>query len=64
MPRLRNCPKCEADISGTYQEAEPDVGIMCGGWYCETCDIIVEEEDDDAGDHLVDLRRSVYFDGH
>lgn len=40
-----HCPKCEADISESYQEAEPDVGIMSGGYYCDACDLPVDEED-------------------
>lgn len=40
-----NCPKCDADISDTWQGAEPDVGIMSGGWYCDTCDLAVSEHD-------------------
>lgn len=33
-----HCPKCDADISDTYERADPSVGMMCGGWYCDTCD--------------------------
>jgi hypothetical protein len=40
-----HCPKCDADISDSYQVAEPDVGIMSGGWYCDACDIVVGDED-------------------
>src|SRR4051812_2264486 len=40
----KHCPKCDADISETYQPAEPDVGIMSGGWYCDPCDLAVEED--------------------
>ena len=39
------CPKCGIDISDTYQGAEPDVGIMSGGWYCDACDLAVGDED-------------------
>lgn len=31
------CPKCDADITDSWQDDEPDVGIV-GGWYCEACD--------------------------
>lgn len=50
-----NCPKCEADISESYQGAEPDVGIMSGGYYCDACDLAVGEEDYEPlpGDVLV-----------
>ena len=37
-----NCPKCQADISDTYEGADPDVGISAG-YYCDTCDLGVAE---------------------
>ncbi len=40
-----NCPKCDIDISDTYQGAEPDVGIMSGGWYCDACDLAVADDE-------------------
>lgn len=42
---MKNCPKCDADITANYQAYEPDVGIMSSGWFCEACDIFVDEED-------------------
>ena len=54
MNRLKNCPLCEEDVSETWQAAEPDVGIMSSGWYCDACDLIIEgdEQDDDGeGDY-------------
>jgi len=33
-----DCPKCGVDISDTYEGADPSVGIMCGGYYCDACD--------------------------
>lgn len=44
--RTRECPKCGADISDSYQEYDPDVGIMSGGWWCESCDLVVPDEDE------------------
>ena len=44
--RTCECPKCGEDISETYQSAEPDVGIMGSGWYCEKCGIAVLDEDE------------------
>ena len=38
------CPKCSADISETYEPADPSVGIMSGGWYCDTCDLPVGDD--------------------
>ena len=46
-----NCPKCDADISDTFEGADPSVGIMCGGWYCDACDQPV-------GEHEVERDRS------
>lgn len=40
------CPKCEADISDTYEPDDPSVGI-CGGWYCDVCDLGVGEHEVD-----------------
>jgi hypothetical protein len=38
-----NCPKCQADISDTYEGADPEVGMMSGGYYCQDCDHGVAE---------------------
>lgn len=43
--RTFECPKCGVDISDTYQETEPDVGIMIGGWVCDSCDEAFGDED-------------------
>lgn len=40
-----HCPKCDADISDTYERADPSVGMMCGGWYCDACDHPVGEHE-------------------
>lgn len=40
-----DCPKCKADISDTYEGADPSVGIMCGGYYCDSCDLGVGEHE-------------------
>jgi hypothetical protein len=41
----KECPKCGADISDSYQEDEPDVGIT-GGWFCEVCNLAVGDNGD------------------
>lgn len=43
-----NCPKWDADISETYEESDYSVGI-CGGWYCDACDLAVGENEVDRG---------------
>ena len=40
-----NCPKCDADIRDTYEGADPSVGIMSAGWYCDACDAAYCEHD-------------------
>ncbi len=44
--RTVKCPKCQNDISDSYERPEPDVGIMSGGWYCDACDLAVSDKDD------------------
>lgn len=38
-----NCPKCDADISDTHEGADPDTGVMSGGWYCDACDLAIAD---------------------
>lgn len=40
-----NCPKCDADISETFERADFSVGIMSGGWFCDACDLAVGEHE-------------------
>lgn len=42
-----NCPKCDVDISDSYEPDDHSVGI-CGGWYCDACDLA-------SGEHEVQL---------
>ncbi len=39
-----NCPKCDADISDTFEGADPSVGISAG-WYCDACDLAIGEHE-------------------
>ena len=44
------CPKFDEELE--VQEADPDVGIMSAGAYCDSCDLVVDSEyeyhDDDV----------------
>ena len=48
---MTNCPKCDADISDSYEPDDPSVGV-CGGYYCDACDLAVGDDytpqDDDV----------------
>lgn len=37
-----NCPKCDADISDSYERDDPSCGISAG-WYCDACDLAIGE---------------------
>jgi hypothetical protein len=52
--RLMNCPKCDADVSDTYEPDDHSVGINAG-WYCDACDLGIGENEypRDAGEHDV-----------
>lgn len=39
-----NCPKCDADISESYEPDDPSVGI-CGGLFCDPCDLAIGEHE-------------------
>lgn len=45
MSRFKECPKCGEDISESFEDADPSVGIMSGGWYCDACEEFFVEED-------------------
>jgi hypothetical protein len=44
--RLKECPNCGADISDSYESADPSVGITGTGWFCEACELFVEDDSD------------------
>lgn len=52
---MTRCPKCDADISESYEPDDPSVGIV-GGYYCDACDLAVGEDD---YDDYTDDRRHV-----
>lgn len=43
MSRSRECPKCGADISESYESDDWSVGIV-GGWYCDACDLGISDD--------------------
>jgi hypothetical protein len=51
MSRVRLCPLCEADVTDSWQGYDPDVGVMSSSWYCDACDLIIEDDDDGEVDH-------------
>ena len=42
--RTVHCPKCDADVSDTYESDDWSVGIV-GGWYCDACDLGIAEHE-------------------
>jgi hypothetical protein len=59
-----NCPKCDADISESYEPDDWSCGIV-GGWYCDACDLAIGEHEVDRGhdDDVVISRASSKPDG-
>jgi hypothetical protein len=49
---MANCPKCDADVSDSYQGAEPDVGIMSGGYYCDACGLSIDDDHEPHDDDV------------
>lgn len=45
------CPKCDADVTDSYQEDDPSVGIQ-GGYYCDACDLPVDYEYEPSEDDV------------
>lgn len=43
----KRCPQCNADISDSWEDYDPSVGIMSAGWYCDVCNLPVECEPDE-----------------
>jgi hypothetical protein len=44
---MKNCPKCDADITETKEDDDPECGIV-GGYYCDACDLAVPFDYDDG----------------
>jgi hypothetical protein len=40
MSEPMNCPKCDADISDSWEPDDYECGITAG-WYCDACDLAV-----------------------
>jgi hypothetical protein len=49
MARIKFCPKCDADLAESYEPPSKG-GNDFGSWYCEDCDLIIENEDDEYAD--------------
>jgi hypothetical protein len=45
MSRTKHCPKCDADISDTYEPDDRSVGISAS-WFCDACDLGVADDGD------------------
>lgn len=41
-----NCPKCDQEME--RQEYDPSVGVFSGGWFCDACDVWVDESEVDT----------------
>lgn len=39
-----NCPKCDADVSDTYEPDDYECGIVAG-YYCDACDLGISEHE-------------------
>ncbi len=48
-----NCPRCDAELE--HQEYDPSVGVLSGGWYCEACDLFVDDSEIDHSDELYNV---------
>lgn len=49
-----NCPKCEADVTDTYEPDDWSVGIV-GGYYCDACDLGIDEDEYQPMEDAVDI---------
>jgi len=55
-----NCPKCDADISDSYEPDDWSVGISAG-WFCDACDLAIA--DDGSREALEDVAIGLTGDG-
>lgn len=46
-----DCPKCNADISESYEPDDPSVGVV-GGYYCDACDLAVGDDHEPREDDV------------
>jgi hypothetical protein len=49
-----NCPKCDADITDTFEPDDPSVGII-GGWCCDACDLGIAAHEYPRAPHETDV---------
>jgi hypothetical protein len=43
-PNTMICPKCDADLGDSYEPDDRSAGI-CGGWYCDACELGIREHE-------------------
>jgi hypothetical protein len=48
---MTHCPKCDADISDSYEPDDWSVGII-GGYYCDACDLAVSDDHEPRDDDV------------
>ena len=39
------CPKCGTDISDSYEPRDPGAGVDTASWWCEECQLPVEDDE-------------------
>lgn len=63
MARDMNCPKCDADVSDTYEGDDWSCGISAG-WFCEACDLgIADDGEYEPRDGDVQIMSAKEFNG-
>jgi len=39
------CPRCEADVSDSYDPPNRARGVMIGTWFCDNCELGIPDEE-------------------